>query len=644
MCFDNCSGHGDCIDYSCHCWIGYHGDDCSITFADESNIVPILTAGHYNLTRKNFTIATNKNSYVLVGFSSYNCHKCISVEQEYAKIAEKLLDLKVPFARADADIFKSVMTENNIPNLPALILYKKSKPVVYHGAHTAGAVVEYIRKQLGKPAYPLTRVKDVSGFIESHKGLAEQNGMSAVVVVGFFTEHEDIEEDEYSDFIDVAKTFQAREDVYFGVVTKADTSKWFKQNKTIDRTPACLLVAVDGAKHVVTLNEFYGGAETSLQQWVSVRSVPAVGLLTTTNFRLYEGIGVPMVLLFLDLRDADKATGGAVGGRSGGLLNEVLLDEFREVAKEHTGRLTFVYLDGVEHEEQMRSLGLYGGRERLPSIALNTKDGRQIPFHEDLPINRDTIMQYCADYLSGKLKTKQDAAESAKRALQKVTLNKKNVAARKEPRQLPERKRGVSEQFGDGDVGDADIVVLTAAEVTDVAMDDEKDVLLLLHSDTCDKCFNFAVYYKRMAERFKAMAIPTLVVARMDCTEESPPAELNLLVGPLPLLLLFPASEKHRPWLFYSGVGKVQQMMKWVHRHVSLPFPLPDLPHLKESDRVLYKQQIREREEMLATKRQEEEQAAAEEEQRKTEFLSRQPRRSEVDPDGGSYSDDAADL
>ncbi len=30
VCFNGCSGHGDCVDYSCHCWIGYHGDDCSV--------------------------------------------------------------------------------------------------------------------------------------------------------------------------------------------------------------------------------------------------------------------------------------------------------------------------------------------------------------------------------------------------------------------------------------------------------------------------------------------------------------------------------------------------------------------------------------------------------------------------------------
>lgn len=124
------------------------------------------------------------------------------------------------------------------------------------------------------------------------------------------------------------------------------------------------------------------------------------------NFGLYEKLGLPMLLLFLvnyhfscgvtsqDLTHemASSAPGRVVGGKSGGILNEVILDEFRAAAAEHTNRISFVYLDGNQHVDQMRyltfkdstlrvayrSLGLYGGRERLPSLAFNTRDGSQV--------------------------------------------------------------------------------------------------------------------------------------------------------------------------------------------------------------------------------------------------------------------------
>ena len=65
----------------------------------------------------------------------------------------------------------------------------------------------------------------------------------------------------------------------------------------------------------------------------------------------------------------------------------------------------------------MRSLGLFGGAERLPALAWNTKDNRQMPFSEKLPINRDTLLQFCADFLSGRLQSKADVDALARKAL-----------------------------------------------------------------------------------------------------------------------------------------------------------------------------------------------------------------------------------
>ena len=256
----------------------------------------------------------------------------------------------------------------------------------------------------------------------------------------------------------------------------------------------------------------------------------------------------------------------------------------------------------------MRSLGLYGGVERLPSLAFNTRDGLQIPFPEELPVNKDTLLQFCANFLSGKLKSPDDSKEMAKMALQSVLpLNPKNKAERKERKTIPAATRGVSEQFGDGAVGDSAVVKLTSKNFEEVVFNEEKDVLLLLHaSKGCESCAHFAVYFKRMAERLRELKVPTLEIARMDTSDESPPAHLNLLVGPLPLLLMIPADNKHPPWNFYSGVGKVQPLMQWVQSQSTFHFDLPNLPHLSEKDKEAYKTQVREREEALDAKRRKE--------------------------------------
>ena len=135
--------------------------------------------------------------------------------------------------------------------------------------------------------------------------------------------------------------------------------------------------------------------------------------------------------------------------------------------------------------------------ERLPSIGFNTRDGLQVPFPEELPINRDTLTQYCADFLSGKLKNARDTEEMAKKAVQASRpINPKNRAARKERKEAPEQVRGVSEQYGDGTKGDRAVVTVTMANFQEVVMDDEKDVVLMLHAKGCEGCAHLAVYYK----------------------------------------------------------------------------------------------------------------------------------------------------
>ena len=124
--FNNCNDHGDCRDYSCHCWQGYHGDDCGSTFITEGQkVVPILSAGHYNLTSKNFTSAIIKNKLILVGFSAYSCHRCITVEPEYEVITQALALIGVPFARSDVNKMKSIALEHEASELPALVLFQK---------------------------------------------------------------------------------------------------------------------------------------------------------------------------------------------------------------------------------------------------------------------------------------------------------------------------------------------------------------------------------------------------------------------------------------------------------------------------------------------------------------------------------------
>ena len=86
----------------------------------------------------------------------------------------------------------------------------------------------------------------------------------------------------------------------------------------------------------------------------------------------------------------------------------------------------------------------------------------------------------------------------------------------------------------------------------------------------------------------------------MDVTDEAPPARLAPSLLPsgqaLPVLVLLPADDKAAPYAYYSGLAKVQPMMRWVEAHASIKHALRELPHLSEDDVPLYKEQVVERE------------------------------------------------
>lgn len=85
-------------------------------------------------------------------------------------------------------------------------------------------------------------------------------------------------------------------------------------------------------------------------------------------------------------------------------------------------------------------------------------------------------------------------------------------------------------------------------------------------------------------------------------------------------LVLIIMSIKFPTVSIYSGVGKVGPMMKWAQEHSSTHFELPNMPHLDEEQKVLFKQQVREREEDLELKRREDSRAMAAEDRAQKEM------------------------
>lgn len=105
---------------------------------------------------------------------------------------------------------------------------------------------------------------------------------------------------------------------------------------------------------------------------------------------------------------------------------------------------TFVNCNTTVHAPCVSTLCVTGSRERLPQVGFNTMDGRQLPFPEDLPINRETLPHFAAAFFSGRLQSSSDAKKAM---IVSRPFSTHNTVRRKNKRVAPIEVRGVSEQL-----------------------------------------------------------------------------------------------------------------------------------------------------------------------------------------------------
>ena len=717
VCFNGCNGHGDCRDYVCYCYDGWHGDDCRYSFVDSalspdlvasgarSDVLvrPILSVGNANITsaadfgrlcaavkkrypgrgkrrkRKpkkgaeddgegaaDFALAEYANrEWFLVGISSRSCHKCIRAENVYASMGEDLEAMGVPLLRMDVGdpalrhLGEKWGLNSAAGDLPAMLLFRRGQlHATYAGAKTAAAMLAYVRKQLRpEPFVPLGSREAAVSFLLGG-GEMEHVGVVSTAVVAVFADAGGVEEDEYEEFLEAAEALRSRHDVYVGLVTAPAAVAAMKAG-FVDRSPSLVLrrssarggeatfgggagagsggrvVAAAGADGVegalvATFEELSWAEqdEASVVGWVSRNALPSLGRLSPANFKMYERLRLPMLLLFLDLRAEDDhgaADVRAVRGESGGIANGALLAEMQAVAEQHRGRVFFCYCDGVAQKDQMKALGITKGTSSLPALAWNTLDGTKVPFSEELPLNRDTIGQFVADFLSGRLRSREEAEEMArKQLLPSRALNMHNMPVRRPLPPAPEVVAGVSERFSSD--GADHVLPVTAASWDRLVMDEAYDTVVLFHEENCQPCAHIAPYYRRVGRRFHEESLQSVRVARFDLSDEAPPPHARVSLMALPFIALFPAYEKGTP-LYYSGVGKVKEVMEWVAAHAGHRIALPALPHLDATQREQYRQQVVEREVMRAKRAQQDAEEMRAEDERRAADAQRRARR-----------------
>jgi hypothetical protein len=329
-------------------------------------------------------------------------------------------------------------------------------------AQTAENVAAYIGKQLLRTYPPV---------YEAHLPPAIASSMSRetelVNVVGYFSDPGVTEGDEYEDFLEYcADHVRLHPTMHASVVITSPPYPY-----DIPRSPAAVILP--GERYVL-LDE-----GEALNDFVRSNSLPLVSFLTPASFSLLSAQRKPMVMLFVDYRRDS----------TGGVANTDLQSELAAVAKDLSRNFVFTVADGLEHLDRMRLLGIEGGTNSLPALAINGVDRRTAIFPEESPMNRDTITVWLGAFLNGNNEYNA-LVESAGRK------NRRNAVSRERRETSQHLQEGVSEKLTSEVDVKYHIVNLTPENFNDVALWSSKDVLILFHRGVgCPACDNLAVFY-----------------------------------------------------------------------------------------------------------------------------------------------------
>jgi protein disulfide-isomerase A1 len=275
-----------------------------------------------------------------------------------------------------------------------------------------------------------------------------------VVVIGFFT---DLESDEAKAFTAAAST---TDDIPFGITSKKEL---FDSHKVVGSHGIVLFKKFDEGR--VDFEGEY--AADAIVKFISEHQLPlVVEFSQDTASKIFGGEVKKHLLLFISKSSADFAAKKAV---------------IENVAKQYKGKSLFIYVDS-DVEDNERILEFFGMKKAdVPAFRMIHLGEDMIKYKPDnKDITEDNIHTFVNGVLSGSIK---------------AHLMSEDVPA---------------------DWDSKPVKVLVGKNFHEVALDENKAVLVEFYAPWCGHCKQLAPIWDQLGEAFKDNA--EIVIAKMDAT------------------------------------------------------------------------------------------------------------------------------
>jgi hypothetical protein len=408
----------------------------------------------------------------------------------------------------DSKYCADVSKEYDVSSLPSVVVLQKGQRFRYYsGPVQASALLSYSFKISQSPISTFSTMAAFLDFALTHD----------VVIAGFFRGGG--EKDELADFRSASKFMQFRHNVHFAMLTSPAAISNAIDLQMIKSSPsACIFnnlnvpLQMRDWRKTKTSCTTLSDLEGSFAAWIGPNALRLVDEVTSENSLFYEDAKLPMMLLFMNATNDNRA----------------LLHEFEMAAENLRGLALFAWSNDADSPGKKVALGVPA--HLSPALAVNTWSGEtnQYVFPPSEHLNARNIQNWVRKYLSGQVKPK-------------AVVNSAPPI-----------------DFG--------FVQSLSFSKFDVVYDTAVDAVVLFFSHTQrQETEIIALHFKRAAERLRTVGVKTMTLYAYD-VEANPSLPKHVDFHKLPSICIIPANKKAPPFTYYNGKGKGEHMHSIIQR------------------------------------------------------------------------------
>ncbi|GAA5895654.1 hypothetical protein JCM6882_000362 [Rhodosporidiobolus microsporus] len=447
-----------------------------------------------DLTKDTFADFSSADLSLIEFFAPW-CGHCKALAPHYEEAATILKKDGIPIAKVDCTVETELCSSQGVNGYPTLKVFRKGNPAEYSGTRKTDGIVSYMKKQ------SLPAVSDVTA--ENHD---EFKAADKVVLIAYADESDSATKKTFTDFANLY-----RDDYLFGFSTDVAAAA------AADVTPPAVVLykTFDEGR-----NDLEGKiTDDSLFLFAKEHSVPLLDEISPDNFAMYAEAGLPLAYIFVEATDPKRAE---------------IVKAIEPVAREHKGKINFVWIDAAKFADHAKSLNLQ--EPTWPAFAIqNLQEMTKFPLDQSKTVDAKTVGSFVADYAAGK------------------------VAASVKSQKIPA-------------VQDEPVFVLVADEF-DAKVAEDKDLFVEFYAPWCGHCKKLKPTWDTLGERFSNVK-SKLTIAKFDATENDVPASAGFRVSGFPTIKFKAAGSSE--WVSYEGDRSLDSLVEFVEANATNDISSPD--------------------------------------------------------------------